>query len=156
MAGYLEPRTRACSNRSRMAGTTPATSSSIEQDGFLRIRGRAKRFAKIGGEMVSLAAVEALAGELWPASLSAVAMVKDPRKGERLVLLTEAAQATRQDFLRYAKSRGIAELAVPSEVIVGKVPVLGSGKIDFVTVARCVDERRESLAAQFLQGQHVP
>ena len=52
----------------------------IDDDGFVTIRGRAKRFAKIGGEMVSLAAVEALAGELWKGSLSAVATLPDARR----------------------------------------------------------------------------
>ena len=60
----------------------------IDAQGFITIKGRAKRFAKIGGEMISLAAVEALAGELWPDALSAVATVPDARKGERLILVT--------------------------------------------------------------------
>ena len=67
----------------------------IDAQGFITIKGRAKRFAKIGGEMVSLAAVEALAGELWPDALSAVATVPDARKGERLVLVTQQKGATR-------------------------------------------------------------
>ncbi|TIW77337.1 MAG: hypothetical protein E5V51_27750, partial [Mesorhizobium sp.] len=79
---------------------------SIDDAGFVSIRGRAKRFAKIGGEMISLAAVEALAGELWKGSLSAVATVPDPRKGEKLVLITEAENATRAEFLAFAKANG--------------------------------------------------
>src|SRR5205814_7226315 len=61
----------------------------IDPQGFVAIKGRAKRFAKIGGEMISLAAVETLAAELWPDALSAVAAVPDPRKGERLILVTQ-------------------------------------------------------------------
>jgi acyl-[acyl-carrier-protein]-phospholipid O-acyltransferase/long-chain-fatty-acid--[acyl-carrier-protein] ligase len=59
---------------------------SIDGQGFVTIKGRAKRFAKIGGEMISLAAVEMLAAELWPQALSAAAAVPDSRKGERLIL----------------------------------------------------------------------
>ncbi|ESY93807.1 acyl-[ACP]--phospholipid O-acyltransferase [Mesorhizobium sp. LNHC229A00] len=119
---------------------------SIDDAGFVSIRGRAKRFAKIGGEMISLAAVEALAGELWKGSLSAVATVPDPRKGEKLVLVTEAEKATRAEFLAFAKPSGAMDLMVPAEVrVVAHVPVLGSGKIDFVGVTRLV--RGEALQA---------
>lgn len=119
---------------------------SIDDAGFVSIRGRAKRFAKIGGEMISLAAVEALAGELWKGSLSAVATVPDPRKGEKLVLVTEAEKATRAEFLAFAKANGAMDLMVPAEVrVVAHVPVLGSGKIDFVGVTRLV--RGEALQA---------
>jgi len=119
----------------------------IDGDGFITIKGRAKRFAKIGGEMISLAAVEALAGEIWPDTLSAVAAVKDDRKGERLVLYTEAEGADRAKFLKHAKGKGVPELMVPSEIVTCKVPVLGSGKIDFVSVGRLANERRDKSAA---------
>ena len=116
--------------------------------GFVTIRGRAKRFAKIGGEMISLAAVEALAGELWKGSLAAVATVPDARKGERLVLVTDAGNATRAEFLAFAKAHGAMDLMVPAEVrVVGKMPVLGSGKIDFVGVARLVRGEGQTGAA---------
>src|SRR5262249_16929389 len=75
----------------------------IDRDGFVTIKGRAKRFAKIGGEMISLAAVESLASELWLGAQSAVVTEPDPRRGERLVLVTEKKRATRAAFQTYAK-----------------------------------------------------
>ncbi|CAN7647703.1 acyl-[ACP]--phospholipid O-acyltransferase [Rhizobium sp. LjRoot254] len=119
----------------------------IDADGFVKIRGRAKRFAKIGGEMVSLAAVEALAGSLWPGALSAVSAVPDTKKGERLILLTDAPNATRAEFLAYAKSKNAMDMMVPAEVRVGKVPVLGTGKVDFVEARKLALEPVVATAA---------
>jgi acyl-[acyl-carrier-protein]-phospholipid O-acyltransferase/long-chain-fatty-acid--[acyl-carrier-protein] ligase len=121
----------------------------IDAQGFVAIKGRAKRFAKIGGEMISFAAVETLAAELWPDALSAVASVPDARKGERLVLITQRKDATRAALQTYAKSKGASDLMVPAEVVVvDQVPVLGTGKIDNVGVTRLVRERMaEKVAA---------
>jgi len=114
----------------------------IDAQGFVTIKGRAKRFAKIGGEMISLAAVESLAAQLWPDVMSAVATAPDPRKGERLVLLTQQKNATRPEFQAFAKSKGASDLMVPAEVVVmEKIPVLGTGKIDMVGVAKLVKDR---------------
>jgi acyl-[acyl-carrier-protein]-phospholipid O-acyltransferase/long-chain-fatty-acid--[acyl-carrier-protein] ligase len=114
----------------------------IDPQGFVAIKGRAKRFAKIGGEMISFAAVEMLAAELWPDALSAVAAVPDPRKGERLVLVTQQKDATRSQFQQFAREKGASELMVPSEFIyLDKLPLLGSGKVDMVAVAKFVRER---------------
>lgn len=125
----------------------------IDTEGFITIKGRAKRFAKIGGEMISLAAVETLAAELWPGMLSAVATLPDVRKGEKLVLMTEQRDAKRSDFQAFAKTRGASELMIPAEVIhEEKIPVLGSGKLDFAGVQKRVLERLtqpiENLAAE--------
>jgi acyl-[acyl-carrier-protein]-phospholipid O-acyltransferase/long-chain-fatty-acid--[acyl-carrier-protein] ligase len=117
---------------------------SIDAQGFVTIKGRAKRFAKIGGEMISLAAVEALAAELWPDVPAAVVAAPDARKGERLILVTQKTDATRAAFQAYAKAHGAADLMVPSEfMIVPKLPLLGSGKIDLVAVAKMVRERTQ-------------
>jgi acyl-[acyl-carrier-protein]-phospholipid O-acyltransferase/long-chain-fatty-acid--[acyl-carrier-protein] ligase len=120
----------------------------IDAQGFVTIKGRAKRFAKIGGEMISLAAVESLAAQLWPDVMSAVATAPDPRKGERLVLVTQKKGATRSEFQAFAKSRGASDLMVPAEVVyLEKLPVLGTGKIDMVGVAKLVKERAAAAPA---------
>jgi acyl-[acyl-carrier-protein]-phospholipid O-acyltransferase / long-chain-fatty-acid--[acyl-carrier-protein] ligase len=119
----------------------------IDDQGFVAIKGRAKRFAKIGGEMVSLAAVEMLAAELWPNNLSAVAAVPDARKGERLVLVTDKKGASRADFQAFARAQHASELMFPSEVIVvDKLPLLGSGKPDLLTLQKFVREQTAAKA----------
>jgi acyl-[acyl-carrier-protein]-phospholipid O-acyltransferase/long-chain-fatty-acid--[acyl-carrier-protein] ligase len=114
----------------------------IDEQGFLTIKGRARRFAKVGGEMISLAAVEALASDLWPNALSAVVAVPDPRKGERLILLTQQKAATRSDFQSFARAKHAAHLMIPAEVwVLDKLPVLGTGKVDIMAVGKLVEER---------------
>jgi acyl-[acyl-carrier-protein]-phospholipid O-acyltransferase / long-chain-fatty-acid--[acyl-carrier-protein] ligase len=114
----------------------------IDDKGFVTIKGRAKRFAKVGGEMISLAAVETLAGDLWPEHLCAVVAVPDARKGERLILATQKKDATRSEFMTFAKQQHAADLMIPSEVMIfDKLPLLGSGKVDLVSLAKLVAER---------------
>ena len=115
---------------------------SLDALGFVTIRGRAKRFAKIGGEMVSLAAVEGYAAALWPDSAHAVVARPDRRKGEQLVLFTTAPQASAQALLAWGRSHGVAELTLPKEVrTLEALPVLGTGKTDYVALnAMSVDQ----------------
>ncbi len=104
----------------------------IDDDGCVTIKGRAKRFAKIGGEMVSLAAIEAVAADLWPGVNHVAVSLPDPRKGEQIVLVTERGDAERSALLAHAKAQGFPELWVPRAILVlEQIPVLGSGKIDY-------------------------
>ncbi len=107
----------------------------IDEAGFVVIRGRAKRFAKIGGEMISLPAVEGYAARLWPGAEHAVVTRPDPRKGEQLVLFTTQADATATTLQAWARANGVAELSVPRDIrLVDALPVLGTGKLDYVTM----------------------
>ncbi len=107
----------------------------IDDAGFITIRGRAKRFAKIGGEMVSLPAVETYAAKLWPDSEHAVVTRPDARKGEQLVLFTTRADATASALQAWARDNGVTELMIPKDIrIVEALPVLGTGKLDYVTM----------------------
>ena len=105
----------------------------IDRAGFVTIRGRAKRFAKLGGEMVSLPAVEGYAAALWPDADHAVVTRPDARKGEQLVLFTTRPDATVRALQEWAKANGVPELALPRDLcVVEELPVLGTGKIDYV------------------------
>jgi acyl-[acyl-carrier-protein]-phospholipid O-acyltransferase/long-chain-fatty-acid--[acyl-carrier-protein] ligase len=105
----------------------------IDDEGFITIKGRAKRFAKIAGEMVSLSAVETMAAAVWPNAQCAVVTAPDARKGERLVLLTTEVAAERGPLLKHAREIGATELSVPTVFLtVDKLPTLGTGKVDYV------------------------
>lgn len=108
----------------------------------IAIRGRAKRFAKIGGEMISLAAVEGLVSALWPQHNHVVVAVPDARKGEQLVLVTENPEAEIKAVLVQMREEGLPELWVPKSILITTaIPLLGSGKVDFpaaIELARTV------------------
>jgi len=115
--------------------------ASIDDDGFIAIRGRVKRFAKVGGETVSLAVVENIAAALWPDNHHAVVAVPDATKGEQIVLVTDVAEARRLDLVAWAQNHGVSELAVPRRVItVAELPVLGTGKTDYVSVQKLAEQ----------------
>lgn len=106
-------------------------------DDYLTIRGRAKRFAKIGGEMVSLAAIEGLATGLWNDAQHVALSLPDPRKGEQLVLVTDKPDAVKEALQAHARKEGFPELWIPKTIlIVEAVPVLGSGKVDLAATQK--------------------
>jgi len=112
----------------------------LDDEGYISILGRVKRFAKIGGEMVSLSAVEGLVSAVWPENRHAVISVADSRKGEKLVLVTERGDAEVGRIAEWAREHGAPELAVPKKIVkVSILPVLGTGKTDYVAIQSLVD-----------------
>lgn len=112
----------------------------IDKDGFVFIQGRAKRFAKIGGEMISLTAVEQVLSKLYPDAVQGIVAVPDPKKGERLVLITTKQDADLSEIRAYIKEQGFNELGSPSQFIyVKEPPVLGSGKFDYITAQKIAE-----------------
>lgn len=107
----------------------------IDIEGFVTIQGRAKRFAKIGGEMISLAAVEMYIAQVWPDNNHAVVAIDHESKGEALVLVTDMQDPDRKRLTKWAKINGIPELMMPKKFIIAdELPVLGTGKLDYAAI----------------------
>jgi acyl-[acyl-carrier-protein]-phospholipid O-acyltransferase/long-chain-fatty-acid--[acyl-carrier-protein] ligase len=119
----------------------------IGDDGWVKILGRVKRFAKVGGEMVSLTAAEDLACAVWADGRHAVVAVPDLKKGERLVLVTDRRDADPGPLLAHAQKIGAPEIAVPRRIIhVPEIPLLGTGKTDYVALERIVEAELRRVA----------
>lgn len=104
----------------------------IDDQGFIRIIGRLKRFAKIAGEMIALGQVETWVTRRDPLHSAAVIALPDPRKGEQLLLFTTNATLDRPQLLAWARADGLSELMVPRNCRhLSALPLLGTGKIDY-------------------------
>ena len=104
----------------------------IDEHGFVTIVDRYSRFAKIGGEMISLGAVEAnLSQAIGEDALFVATAVNDDKKGESVVLLVKS-ELPLSDIQQRIKALNIPPIMLPSEIfLVDEIPLLGSGKIDF-------------------------
>lgn len=104
----------------------------IDKYGFIYIKGRAKRFAKLGGEMVSLVAIEMALSELWPDVPLGIVAIPDSKKGEQLVLIIERQNVTTNEIATYFATKGVSALWTPKKILcVKQAPLLGSGKFDY-------------------------
>lgn len=113
----------------------------IDAEGFVKIVGRVKRFAKVAGEMVSLEAVEKLAGAASPGAAHAASTQADPARGEAILLFTTDSGLTREQLQAAARDGGWPEIAVPRRLIpVDALPLLGTGKIDYVTLKQWAEQ----------------
>lgn len=114
----------------------------IDENKFVTILGRAKRFAKIAGEMVSLTAVEDIINGYIKDFPSAVTAIPDEKKGEQLVLVTEKNDINSKEMLNYFKEKLYSELWVPKKIVtVDKLPLLGTGKVDYVKVKEIAESK---------------
>lgn len=106
----------------------------IDDEQFITIRDRSKRFAKVSGEMVSLAAIEDIAATAWPNSLHAATYLFDENKGEQVILLTTEQNANKAQLKKSAV--GVSSIYLPKKVfIVDSIPLLPTGKINYPEVA---------------------
>lgn len=116
--------------------------ASIDDQGYVTIKGRLKRFAKIAGEMLSLTAIENYIYELWPEYQHAVIAMDDEKRGQRLILVTNYSLANRELLLEYYHNIGLPELYLPKQIYhTTELPLLGNGKINYTEVTENINNK---------------
>jgi acyl-[acyl-carrier-protein]-phospholipid O-acyltransferase / long-chain-fatty-acid--[acyl-carrier-protein] ligase len=112
----------------------------LDPEGYVHIRGRVKRFAKVAGEMVSLEVVEHIASTCAPDKSHAASSLPDAQRGESIILFSTDKKLKREDLQMVAKNLGLPELAVARKIIlVEEIPLLGTGKTDYVTLKQMAE-----------------
>ncbi len=113
----------------------------VDEDSYFYLLGRAKRFAKIAGEMVSLTVVEELAMQIWPEFSHAAVSLSDDKKGEKIILITDNKDALKKHFQEQLRKDKHGELYLPKKVLLAEeLPVLSTGKMDYVTLTQMAQE----------------
>ncbi len=129
----------------------------IDEIGFVFIKDRIKRFAKIGGEMVSLNAVDNMVRKAYDGMFDkdggnfsyGVVAVPHESKGEQIVLVTNNKACTQDGIHAYIKSNAMSELYLPRVILYkDKLPVFATGKLDNVTLKKEVLEELGMAAVQ--------
>ena len=117
----------------------------IDEEGYFSILGRAKRFAKLGGEMISLTAVEELAMQTWPDANHAAVSIEDDKKGEKIILVTDQHDANRKAFQDTTRRLKYSEIYIPKKIVFAdQLPILGTGKTDYFLLTKMAnDEDKE-------------
>ncbi|MGK0298074.1 MAG: acyl-[acyl-carrier-protein]-phospholipid O-acyltransferase [Gammaproteobacteria bacterium] len=117
----------------------------IDEEGYFTILGRAKRFAKLGGEMISLTAVEELAIQTWPDANHAAVSIVDDKKGEKIILVTDQHDANRKAFQDTTRRLKYSEIYIPKKIVFAdQLPILGTGKTDYFLLTQMAnDEEKE-------------
>lgn len=134
MRGYLNPEANATFQK--LGGWYDTGDiAKVDDDGFVHILGRLKRFAKISGEMVSLTAVEeALAGAFPHYGLRfqvAVVSKPDVDKGEILIAVANDSRLQMDEIRAVIRAKGLPNLCVPRELkFLREIPKLGTGKVN--------------------------
>jgi len=142
MRGYLDPKGGGAVAEPQEAWFDTGDVARIDEDGFISVTGRTKRFAKIGAEMVSLTAVEEHAGDCWPAARHAAIAVREPEAGESIALVTEQKGADRAQLLAWGQAHGASALEAPRRVFtVRRLPLLPTGKPDLGRISQMVERR---------------
>jgi len=112
----------------------------VDLQGFIHIKGRVKRFAKIAGEMVSLEVVEQIANTAAPEFHHAASTQACPQRGEAIILFTTDKALKREDLQLVGKNLKLPELAVARKIVqVEEIPILGTGKTDYVTLKKMAE-----------------
>ncbi|EUJ11744.1 acyl-CoA synthetase (AMP-forming)/AMP-acid ligase II [Methylophilaceae bacterium 11] len=112
----------------------------VDNEGFIFIKGRVKRFAKVAGEMVSLEVVEKIAHTAAPEHQHAATTQVDLQRGENIVLFTTDPALKREDLQIVAKNLGTPELAIARKIIrLDEIPLLGTGKTDYVVLKQMAE-----------------
>ena len=116
----------------------------IDEDGYLYIQGRVKRFAKVAGEMISLLSVEELASQCWPEAMHVALAIADTGKGERIILLSTLKDADRKVLVHYAHEHGFDDFQVPRKIVyVDAIPLLGTGKVHYPAAQALLESMME-------------
>jgi len=140
MLGYIKPEQPGVIHAPKDGWHDTGDVVSIDEDGTIVFKGRLKRFAKIGGETVSLTLVESCASALWPDHSHAAIAIPDGRKGEQIILVTTCPGAERSDLVGWVHDNGVQELAAPRRIlVVDEIPVLGTGKTAYTMVRKMVE-----------------
>lgn len=127
--------------------------ATVDEDGYVTVLGRLKRFAKVSGEMISLTAVEdALAGAFAAAfgarCTIAIVAVPDAEKGEKLVAIANEPRLTLGEVRATVRAKGLGNLCAPRELrFAHAIPKLGSGKTDHRELLRQLQASETSPAA---------
>lgn len=115
---------------------------SIDEDGYVTILGREKCFAKIAGEMISLAAVEEMLVSVDPEFDYAAVSIEDKKKGEQIVLFTTNKNLKRDLISKICKEKKLPELYIPKVVLpINELPVLASGKLNYKLMVEMAAEK---------------